>query len=579
MQYRKPSDFWIVTYGWRDLFGKDGSVEEMVGRLRRYSLGEVLQALGRISTILNRLNKGLDQIEDQRHICQKVFRERAEAVWRAFGEQIKKDEPPAAALFYEVQVINAAKLALLTLDIDGSLDERKSLADLGDALLMLTDVVNAQSAPSTELEGRGNDVPEDWQEFFLRNRLFHRGGHWLSNLARSYDLYCTNRENLKKCDSYVDLPGTIRQVTGLSPDDLWVRLFVLVSHWNQADLEKGWVNGRLNIEQYFSAMAVDPEQFLQPVLGQAAQVRHEVRQRYPISDLQPYHYLPLAKCPVVRIEDDCYCVSAKLLTEKLSVGFYHLFLGSPWLDESARQRFLNYHGQIVQDYVDRLLFRLYPRQSGRYLDENTLKPFLGDGKRADGLILYGDAAIILETKGTLYTLEVRSTGDWEAFQKKATDIFLESAEQIDATIRGIQAGRLKSLGIDPCQIRSYYPLIVTLEDTGIMAPTYRFLAKLIEEKEWLCDPSIRCFQNIAVAELDQMETDVLAGKSLLDLIKGKVLSTDWREDSFANYCHAEARDWMNEPSPYLKHVGKDLMDRGLKYIKDRKKSTTGAEKH
>lgn len=570
-KYQTPTDFWIVTYGWRDLFGEEATPEDLLRRLRGYSLGEVLQAVGRISTILNRVNRGSDALADQRHICKKVFRERAAAVWQAFGRHVNEDQPPSAALFYEVQLINAAKVALLTLDVDGNVDDRKDLVDLGEVLLMLTDMLNAQSSPSVELKAAKGEVPEPWQEFFLRNHLFHRGGHWLSNLARSYDLYCTDRNNLKSCHSYVDLPQRIRSLTGLSPEELWTRMFVLVSHWNRADLEKGHVNGRLNINQYFSGMAVNPEEFLHPVTSPALAVKARVLQKYSITDLQPYHYLPLAQCPVVLIDDHCYCISAKLLSEKLSVGFYHLFL-DPRLDEEVRQRFLNYHGRIVQDYVDRLLFQLYPRESGRYLDEVALQPFFANGKMADGVILYGDSVIVVETKATMYTLEIRSTGDWKAFRKKATDLFLDSAAQLDHTIRSIEAGRLKPLGIDPSEIKAYYPLIVTLEDTGMMSRIYGFLATEIENCGRLTGPKVRLFQNIDVAELDQMETDVLSGKSFLELIKGKVLSDQWRGESFRNYCHAVARDWMNEPNPHLKQVGQELMDRSLEYIKLRMKS-------
>src|SRR5439155_21542420 len=119
-----------------------------------------------------------------------------------------------------------------------------------------------------------------------------------------------------------------------------------------------------------------------------------------------------------------------------------------------------------------LLARVYPALANRYLGPKELTGSI-TGRSCDFVILYGDALVLIEVKATRFTLAARTEGSWSDYERAFTEIFLDSASQIDNTVRGIEAGKLLHMGIDPAVVRLYFPVVVTLEDLAMNRVIYR----------------------------------------------------------------------------------------------------------
>lgn len=351
MRLSSPTDFWKISVGFREIYGQSGTWEEIEERLRFYTLGEVLEALGQISIVLNRFDRAPeDNLREQSFLCQRIFGEGAKVVYEKALSSVRQDKRSSTCFFYDLQLINAAKLALLYLEVDDHIDETKPLSSLGEVLFMITDLINQETEPSPG--DPGEDVPQEWMQFFITNGLFHTGGRFFTKMTRSHDLYLTDRSQLKRLAAYIDLPTLSEGITGLKPSELWCGLFALVSHWMKVDLASHKVNGRLDVDAYLSKLKLNAQQFFGFAVGSARKIQKEVRDRYEPGLLAPYDVLPLARKPVVKMGGYYYCTSASLLQEKLSTGLYHLFLDPKETTEGERKRFLNYVGRVVEEYVN-----------------------------------------------------------------------------------------------------------------------------------------------------------------------------------------------------------------------------------
>jgi hypothetical protein len=85
----------------------------------------------------------------------------------------------------------------------------------------------------------------------------------------------------------------------------------------------------MNPTTYFSTLnfsKADTDKFLSLVCLDVKEMKKQVTRYYGLGSLRPFHVLPFAKWPLVRIGDIVFCVSVQLLNHKLTDGLHHLFL-------------------------------------------------------------------------------------------------------------------------------------------------------------------------------------------------------------------------------------------------------------
>ncbi|MEE9254049.1 MAG: hypothetical protein V3U43_03885, partial [Pseudomonadales bacterium] len=488
-----------------NLYGEDPTWDEVSERLGRQSLGQVLDVVAKASVVLDKL-EAWKSFDGQNLLIGGLFGEQSaevrQTLARWWRQQSQEERPRHLVLFHELQIINTVKIALLTIPPDASPHDGAFDA-LGEALLMVNDLIGR--GDENELTSADPSTPEGmrrWHQYLLMNGLFHTGDNRQHALARGYDLYLSDRLHLRDCGSYVDLPALVEELTGFSPDLLWMMLFSLYAHWGRIDLKNvDRASGAIDMDTYFTGKLrfsrEEVDRFFSLVAVDAGAMRGKLLEAgFGPESLRPFEILPFEDKPLIIVDRRAYCISVRLLLRKMTRGLHYIFLNRIE-DEAERQRYLTYMGVVFGDYVDGVLKRAYPPLTRRYVDERTLKERAPEGaKVCDGVLIYPDVAVLIESKATLFTAAVRAAGDWGQYEAKIKDIFVDAAEQIEDTVQQIEAGRFVDLGLDPARLRVYLPLVVTLEDVPVIKPVYEKICEEIEQNGLFQHSKIRALQAI-----------------------------------------------------------------------------------
>lgn len=418
-----------------------------------------------------------------------------------------------------------------------------------------------------------------WQQHFIANGLFHHGDTGIHTFPRAYDLYLSDKPHLRGDPDYVDLRAAVREATGVEPDTLWFILFAFMGHWRTIEPEAiaggTWAMSRT---RYFSTLNFskeDTDKFFDLVCLDAKSMKELVSGYYNLEDLKAFDVLLFAKKPLVIIGDNVFCLSVKLLTHKLTDGLYHLFLDPAKFDRQRRGRFLRFMGTVFEDYVSRLLARVYPASANRYVGPKELADNV-EGRSCDFVILYGDALVLIEVKATRFTLAARTEASWADIERAFKEIFQDSAEQIDSTVNAIEAGKLLHLGIDPAVVRLYFPLVVTLEDLPMNGVIYRKVREDIAGAHLLEQPKVKPLQAIDIGDLEFLEIALHSGRSLREILQEKLSSSDDRDQSMGNYLLRKDEPFIKGPvNQYLGDLFTQLGDRAIEVFHVHKQAASG----
>lgn len=554
--------YFAVTPGYEDVFGKRATWNGVVQRLTLYSLGEVLSVLGRISALIEHYN-GLMPAEAHVHVCRALFGRDADKVIRNAFERFHRlpnhARPAAVQLFYELQLINTAKIALRQLPPSYHRGTR-SLHYLGEALLMVTDLIKDDPEGLDRLDVSSSDGLRKAHVHFLANGLFHHADTRLHALARAFDLYLTDNTHLAHDGLYVDLPSLAKRATGLVPDKLWAALFSLLAHWLTIDLSNVHETsaGYVHRDKYYPPELGFSEQQAGRIFGLAArrceEVKNEVRSLYGKKRLRPYHFLPFAKTPLVEIDDVVLCTSVKLLFEKVTSGLHHLFLDRNEFSEDERQAYLNYIGRVFEDYVWRMLqAAIAAEPQYRLLLEPKLKEYTR-ARICDSILVGPNAAVLIETKASRFSLPVRASVDWAAYEDQFDRLFVQSSEQLNATVETIRDGAVSELGVHAERLDRIYPVIVTLDAVATNNLIYQRLREVLRERGWLEQPAVMPVQIMTVDELEYLPCATARGRDLFALLADKLRDDALASWPFRNVWVADGERFLDDFNPYLKRI-------------------------
>ena len=329
---------------WRDVYGEDPSWDDVASRLSGYGLGQVLATLGGVSAILN----SSAPVEGQRRIIAKLF-EFPDRVGRDFQAWWDSEKPGGLTdfplFFTEPQVVAAAKIALLACP-PVTQTRASSLDPLGESLLMIGDLLDREDAgdlPSV-IGTPADRIP--WLRYLVTNGLFNASDNLAHALARTHDLYLTDRPELGDEPGHIDLPRRFRETTGLDPELAWTLGACLFGNWRTVDPKSDRPPGPLSLEAFSSSFRLTKQEadaFADYLLLDAAAARTQLRDLGVGPDaLRVYDPLPLASKPLVRLEGRVYCPSVRLLRWKLASGLHHAFLAPERTRASDRQAYLTY---------------------------------------------------------------------------------------------------------------------------------------------------------------------------------------------------------------------------------------------
>ncbi len=515
-----------------------------------------------------------DAIKPQRELISRVFDDPGQLendieAWRARVADSEFGAPPIVKVFHELQVVTAAKIALLEVP-PASASGPATLQAFGEALLMVNDLLATHT--------RSHELPQGireradllrWVRYVVPNRLFHDGGNFKHAIARAHDLYLTDRQHLRSKAGYVDLLALFERITHVAPALASVAMFGAL-----ANTETDHPKVLLTVDTFLEALNLrsDEERAVFALFSERADVlRQKLMSRgCGVDDLRVFDPLPLGDTPVVVHDGKAYCPSVASLHRKMTRGLFHIFL-TGLQDRRESGRFLGYMGPVFEDYIDRLLRRVFPRGSGRYLGPEFLdNPALPGSKKCDAVIVYEGSVVLIEAKATLLHLPVWRDGDIGALSGKIDDIIGDSAEQFAGTIRLIEEGHLAEKGVDPSRIESYLPLVVTLETMPNDFMVYGLVEQRTRRRVMLQSPKAKPVQWADVGDVETLETLLAAGIRLHDILMARLEDRSYREESLGNWLIDRYEPAALGPNPYLKHRFEEIRARALEEFRSRR---------
>lgn len=554
-----------VWVSWSDLYEPAATYGDVVARLRPYGLEKVLATLGAISWRLSHPN-GDDVLKPQADIVSLVFADhlrldRDITAWRSRIADSEFGAPLIIKVFHQLQVGTAAKIALLAVPPADPANGPSSLQAFGEAMLMVNDLIDLHTRSHELPQGIRERADLDrWVRYVVPNRLFHGGGNLQHAIARSHDLYLTDRPHLSGTPGYVNLPDLFERLTGVPPDLASVAMFGALAETQTDDLKE-----LLTVDTFLEPLNLSPEEE-RAVFSLFAARADTLRKQLIVDglgpdDLRVFDPLPLGETPVVVHDGKAYCPSVAFLHRKMTRGLFHIFLNR-FEDRKASKAFLDYMGPVFEDYIDTLLRRVFPKESDRYIGPDFLdSPALTGSKKCDGVIVYQGSVVLIEAKATLLPLSVWTAGDVDALSAKIDDIIGDSAEQFDGTIRLIEDGYLRDAGVDPSHIEHYLPLVVTLETMPNDFMVYRLAEVVLEHRK------AKMVQWAEVGDIESLETLLLGGNSLCDILTARLEDRSYREEPLCNWLLGRYQSAALGPNPYLQQKFDEAFERALEYLR------------
>lgn len=529
-----PAQIAATYVSYSQVFDVEPTWEDAAERLRKYNLSTILSTIGGISGALHP-SRALHSTETQVALVRWLFRENPSQVLQAVDELLNEvkgagtDLPNPVVVFHDLQLVNAAKMALLEVPPDNA-TTTDSPKPLGEALLAVSDLLAPEETPGEMPDRIRNDADRRaWTSYFLVNGRFHGFGNPMHELARSHELYLTDRPHLRdESGAYMDLPSTAEDLTGMPLEELLARNTAVYSRWAKGiDKNSGELPGSIQVSSYFTKNLdfdkVTEMAFWREMSASAEQLRDAFRSAgCGEGELRPYYLFPLEKRPLVRHEGWAHCPSTLLLGRKVGAGLHYLFLNR-LESEQEGDRYLTYFGSVFEDYVTNVVDGMLSDGPATFVSEETLESIAPEGTPVcDGVIVLGDTVLPIEVKSPRLKLDARTEGQWNEIEEFLKKVFLHGARQLDSTIELIRSGSLSKQGLAPERIRVYLPVVITLEPTPMQPPLYNLVRSLHGEKGLLSGPYTKPLQQLTVEELEMLEAVTNHGREGFRLLRKRV---------------------------------------------------------
>jgi hypothetical protein len=454
-------------------------------------------------------------------------------------------------------------LRALPVEVDG--EEISDFKPLGEALLMMSDLVEAatttwDAAPDADTRSR------ELERYVFTNGLFHVSSHPAHVLARSYDLYLTDRPHLRGKQDYTNLPKLAATALGVDADTAWAVFFAMMSSSMPKPGDESPVPFPLRRSTYFSKFnfsEVDVARFMKPIVVPIDELSQQM-QPFNAGNLQPYNLKSFLEKPLVQIGDLLVPVEPKLVMEKLGRGLHFLGLDNTAFSKEERARYLTYIGDVFEDEVHQILERIY-RSSYTRLDS-----IRGSytGPLADGLLLLDDMAVVVECKAKLFSVEMRASTNPEGLDRKLDDIVVCAARQVHETVAAARAGKLAVKNYD--RIVRWYPLVISLERMPLPPMLYKRLREDAYTQGFLVGNHYAPLQVVDIDDLEYLEQALLDGEmNLAELLRKKVDDPRDYWEPFGNYLHRKKDPtFVGRKNARLMARFEQISTRALKFFED-----------
>lgn len=537
----------IIHLPYSEIYKEKLTIGEADKLIAEYPLPVIIDTLARIDSTLSDQDEARI-IENQRALLGKMHlkQEFLDKIASA-ADALMKKENCRVIIFHELQLLNAAKIALMYCrNRTGLGNPDKGFDTLVKALLIINDNLGPGFIPEDHL------TSEKLKQLLIPNIIFHHRDDTLRTIGRWHTMFIELPTTLKADPNYLDIDVLFKKSTGFDLTFYTFYTFALLTLF-LSDGQKAIDGGSVLIDakrwNHNYILSRREKKIILIVSEDARKLWSKIKK---ISKWrEPYFLLPFRQTPLIRIakrflgiriSEKIWCINLRLLSEKISTGIYHIILTYLNIEKDyiGFRKLTAFRGSLFHCYVDDLLKRMYPAstnsQSSKYI--SLIKYKNDQEKISDGVILLDDYAIVIETKSRLFTQEVLVEGDLVKFREEINKMFTgeEGGPQVENTIKQIEHYNFTKEGIDPSKIKAYYPVFVTLQYVPIEPLLYKEIEDNFKERKILQGPKIAPFQIIYVDVFEMAEPLVKKyGISIVEILKNKNLYPEKRGQDFRNY--------------------------------------------
>ena len=218
-----------------------------------------------------------------------------------------------------------------------------------------------------------------------------------------------------------------------------------------------------------------------------------------------------------------------------------------------------YMGVVFEDYVDGLWQRISRDSEALYSGPTEMESYVeGDDQQVcDGLLATDSGVLFIEVKASRLSADARSGANWDGYQKRTSDMFVDGLGQLAATMNSVHEGGGRE---DQLAGKPWVPLLVLLEPIVMNRVLYEDMDARATAAGVQFPASAKPWQVLHVEELEIFEAiGGDAPETLVQLLVEKAGSQVTVSENLTNHCHANEVDLVRgDHSPYLEQRFEEL---------------------
>jgi hypothetical protein len=410
----------LATYvTWRELNGSQAVTNsDLLGRLQALPRNEVISACAAINVILKTWLGSVDVDEHERLL--KLFFSPNYAA-RLDARAKRRDEPQF--VFHRQQLLFLMKQAALhaspTIAVNGQFNE-----EFATCCLMVNELLPHDRGPESDFPTLELLMPE-----MVTVNAYSYKEDLVPKCARAKIMFEEMQCNpaIRNRKGFFDIDSAFFSATGLTIRHFSTLIIATLVKYQSLGLEAIIQNrGAFSLSDSFYSSILIPENTRRAFLSQVSQTTDEFSQACGRVDAQN-DQKPLQDKPLVVLPSGEYILSdVGFLIDKLDSGvFWQVHnLGLP--SKKQKDNFHALWGHVFEHYVDTLLTTTCRNSPNQYLPW----PQFEDGAEvADGIILCGKTAILIEAKGSTITAEAKYSGDSSVLIKELMEKFIGTGDK------------------------------------------------------------------------------------------------------------------------------------------------------
>lgn len=306
----------------------------------------------------------------------------------------------------------------------------------------------------------------------------YAGSRIENRIVRSHLMMTKYRDLLADHPDFVDVASVYEGLTGVSLEDHEVLTFALFSRCNMVTLAGLQQNAWLAAvrEKNFHTTAVPHETihaYFSELAASSVELKREIQEaRNRNCDHGANDFTVFRRKPLVVEKYGMLPTDVELVIEKFETGPY-------WrVNDTSRQtgdKLRRFSGAVFEAYANDQLQAAVARSNALFIPD----PRWADDDSAqvsDGILIEGDALILLEYKANMFTARAKYSGDHVLLRDEiATKLVRNDLENkrkgveqlanaVQRLLGGGSAGLIK--GLDLARVSRIYPLLVTLDTLG-----------------------------------------------------------------------------------------------------------------